>query len=79
VSVFDVAGNPAFPAGFEGLTGVAGGAAGAAAGTGVGGAAGAGAGFLTSTAGLITLGAVAVGITTIVIVTNGNEPKSASR
>ena len=74
MSVFDVAGNPAFPAGFEGLTGVA-----AAGGTGVGSAAGAGAGFLTSTAGLITLGAIAVGITTIVIVTNGNEPKSASR
>ena len=75
VSVFDVAGNPAFPAGFEGLTGVAA----AAGGTGVGSAAGAGAGFPTSTAGLITLGAIAVGITTIVIVTNGNEPKSASR
>jgi hypothetical protein len=76
VSVFDVAGNPAFPAGFEGITGVAGAAAG---GAGVGGAAGAGAGFLTSTAGLVTLGAVAVGITTIVIVTNGNEPASPSR
>src|SRR5207237_721231 len=74
VSVFDVAGNPAFPAGFEGLTGVA---AAASGGAGVGAAAGAGAGFLTSTAGLITLGAVAVGITTIVIVTSGNEPKSA--
>jgi hypothetical protein len=76
VSVFDVAGNPAFPAGFEGLTGVA---ASAAGGAGVGGAAGAGAGFLTSTAGLITLGAIAVGITTIVIATNGNEPNSPSR
>ena len=75
VSVFDVAGNAAFPAGFEGVTGVAA----AAVGGGVGGAAGAGAGFLTSTAGLVTLGAVAVGITTIVIVTNGNEPKSPSR
>ena len=75
VSVFDVAGNVAFPAGFEGVTGVAA----AAVGGGVGGAAGAGAGFLTSTAGLVTLGAVAVGITTIVIVTNGNEPKSPSR
>jgi len=76
VSVFDVAGNPAFPAGFEGLTGAAGAAAG---GAGVGAAAGAGGSFLTSTAGLITLGAVAVGITTVVIVTNGNEPKSPSR
>jgi len=76
VSVFDVAGNPAFPAGFEGVTGVT---AAAAGGAGVGGAAGAGAGFLTSTAGLITLGAIAVGITTIVIVTNGNEPQSPSR
>ncbi len=76
VSVFDVAGNPAFPAGFEGVTGVA---AAAAGGAGVGGAAGAGAGFLTSTAGLITLGAVAVGITTIVIVNNRNEPQSPSR
>ena len=75
VSVFDVAGNVAFPAGFEGVTGVAA----AAVGGGVGGAAGAGAGFLTSTAGLVTLGAVAVGITTIVIVTNGNDPTSPSR
>src|SRR5437870_10485897 len=59
VSVFDVAGNPAFPAGFEGVTGAG---AAAAAGGGVGAAAGAG-GFFTSTAGLITLGAVAVGVT----------------
>jgi hypothetical protein len=72
VSVFDVAGNPAFPVGFEGITGVA------AAGGGVGAAAGSG-NFFTSTAGLITLGAIAVGITTIVIVTNGNEPNSPSR
>src|SRR5438093_2024831 len=75
VSVFDVAGNPAFPAGFEGITGVA---AAAAGGAGAGAAAGAG-GFLTSTAGLITLGAIAMGITTIVIATNGNEPNSPSR
>ena len=75
MSVFDVAGNPAFPAGFEGVTGVAA----AGGGAGVGSAAGAGGGFLTSTAGLITLGAIAVGITTIVIVTNGNEPNSPSR
>ena len=75
VSVFDVAGNPAFPAGFEGITGVA---AAAAGGAGAGAAAGAG-GFLTSTAGLITLGSIAVGITTIVIATNGNEPNSPSR
>jgi hypothetical protein len=74
VSVFDVAGNPAFPAGFEGITGAgAAGAAGAAG--GVGGAAGAGAGFLTSTAGLITLGAIAVGVTTIVLVTNDSNPR----
>ena len=73
VSVFDVAGNPAFPAGFEGITGVAAGS------VGVGAAAGSGAGFLTSTAGLITVGAVAVGITTIVIATHGNEPQSPSR
>jgi len=73
VSVFDVAGNPAaFPVGFESFTGVA------AAGGGVGAAAGSG-NFFTTTAGLITLGAVAVGITTIVIVTNGNEPNSPSR
>jgi hypothetical protein len=76
VSVFDVAGNPAFPAGFEGLTGVAGAASG---GAGVGAAAGSGGSFLTSTAGLITLGALAVGITTVVIATNGNAPKSPSR
>jgi hypothetical protein len=75
VSVFDVAGNPAFPAGFEGITGVG---AAAAAG-GVGAAAGAG-GFFTSTAGLITLGAIAVGVTTVVIATHGgNEPTSPSR
>lgn len=79
VSVFDVAGNPAFPAGFEGVTGAGGAAAaGGAAGGGVGGAAGAG-GFFTSTAGLITLGAVAVGVTTVVLATRGNEPKSPSR
>jgi hypothetical protein len=80
VSVFDVAGNPAFPAGFDGVAGAAA-AASAGVGAGVGGAAGAaaGAGFITSTAGIITLGAIAVGVTTIVIVTNGNEPKSPSR
>jgi hypothetical protein len=72
VSVFDVAGSPAFPAGFEGITG-----AGAAT-AGVGTAAGSG-GFFRSTAGLITLGAIAVGVTTIVIATNGNEAKSGSR
>jgi hypothetical protein len=77
VSVFDVAGNPAFPAGFEGVTGAAAAAGGAGAAGGVGGAAGAGSGFLTSTAGLVTLGALAVGITTIVLVTNG--PASPSR
>lgn len=81
VSVFDVAGNPAFPAGFEGVTGAgaAAGVGGAAAGGGVGGAAGAGAGFFTTTAGLITLGAVAVGVTTIVIATRGDGVKSPSR
>jgi hypothetical protein len=72
VSVFDVAGNPAFPAGFEGVAGGV-----AAASAGVGAAAGSGAGFITSTAGLITLGAVAVGITAIVIATD--EPNSPSR
>jgi hypothetical protein len=75
VSVFDVAGNPAFPAGFEGITG----AGGAAAGGGVVAGAGGG-GFFTSKAGLITLGAIAVGVTTIVIATHGNnEPQSPSR
>lgn len=78
VSVFDVAGNPAFPAGFEGITGAAGAAGAAAAGGGGGAAAGAG-GFFTSTAGLISLGAVAVGVTTVVIATRGNEPQSPSR
>jgi hypothetical protein len=75
VSVFDVAGNPAFPAGFEGITG-----AGAAAAAGGAGAAAGSGGFLTSTAGLITLGAIAVGVTTVVIATHGgNEPTSPSR
>jgi len=80
VSVFDVAGNPAFPTGFDGITGAgaAAGAGGAAAGGGVGGAAGSGA-FFTSTAGLITLGAVAIGVTTIVIATRDNGAKSPSR
>lgn len=75
VSVFDVAGNAAFPAGFEGVTGAVAGV-GAATG-GVGGAAGAG-GFFTSTAGLITLGAIAVGVGTIIIISNDN-PQSPSR
>jgi hypothetical protein len=75
VSVFDVAGNAAFPAGFEGVTGAAA-AATAGGGAGVGAAAGAG-NFFTTTAGLITLGAIAVGVTTLVIVTN--EPNSPSR
>jgi hypothetical protein len=75
VSVFDVAGNAAFPAGFEGVTGAAA-AATAGGGAGVGAAAGAG-NFFTTTAGFITLGAIAVGVTTLVIVTN--EPNSPSR
>src|SRR3989442_5114337 len=45
VSGFDVAGNPAFPAGFEGVTGVAA----AGGGAGVGSAPWAGGGFLTCT------------------------------
>jgi len=80
VSVFDVAGNPVFPAGFEGVTGgvaAASGGVGVAASAGLGTAVGTGAGFITSTAGLITLGAFAVGITTIVIATA--EPNSPSR
>jgi len=80
VSVFDVAGNPVFPAGFEGVTGgmaAASAGLGADASSGLGAAVGAGAGFLSSTAGLITLGAFAAGITTIVIATD--EPKSPSR
>ena len=77
VSVFDVAGNAAFPAGFEGVTGAA--AVGAATG-GVGAAAGAG-GFFTSKAGLIALGAVAVGVGTLIVL-SGNDstrPQSPSR
>lgn len=65
VSVFDVAGNPALPAGFTGVAAVAAGGAGAA---------GAGA-FLTSTGGLVTLAAVAVGITTIVILATRSESR----
>jgi hypothetical protein len=76
VSVFDIAGNPAFPVGFEGITGAA--AAGVAP-VGVGGAAGAGAGFFGTTAGLITLGAVAVGIGTLIIVTQDDEVTSPAR
>jgi len=76
VSVFDVAGNPSFPAGFDGIAGAAAAGAGGAAGVGV--AAGAGGGFLTSNVGIMTLAAVAVGITTVVILTN-NGPQSPSR
>jgi hypothetical protein len=65
VSVFDVAGNPAFPAGFAGIMGATGAAGGAAA---VGAAAGGG--FLTSTAGIVTLAALGAGIATTVIVVN---------
>lgn len=75
VSVFDVAGNAAFPAGFEGITGAAAAGAGAAT-AGVGGAAGAG-GFFTSTAGMITLGAVAVGVGSVTI--SNDNPQSPSR
>jgi len=64
VSVFDVAGNPAFPAGFEGVMGAT-----AAGGAAVGAAAGGGS-FFTSTAGLITAGAIVAGVTTAVIVAN---------
>jgi hypothetical protein len=77
VSVFDVAGNAAFPAGFEGVTGAAALGAGAGAAGGVGGAAGAG-GFFTSTAGLIALGAVAVGVGTLVIISQDDSPSVAS-
>jgi hypothetical protein len=76
VSVFDVAGNAAFPAGFEGVTGAAAIAGGSG---GVGAAAGAGGSFFTTTAGFITLGAVAVGIGTVIIITQDDGPTSPSR
>jgi hypothetical protein len=76
VSVFDVAGNAAFPAGFEGVTGAAAIAGGSG---GVGAAAGAGGSFFTTTAGFITLGAIAVGVGTVIIVTQDDGPTSPSR
>jgi hypothetical protein len=73
VRVFDVAGNPAFPAGFGGVAG--------------GGpvcevarpVAAAGRNFFGTTTGLATLAAAGLGIAAIIIVSNDNQPTSPSR
>jgi hypothetical protein len=75
VSVFDVAGNAAFPAGFEGITGAA--VAAGAGGAGMGAAAGTGS-FFGTTAGLITLGAIGLGIGAVIIVSQDDDPSVAS-
>jgi hypothetical protein len=76
VRVFSVAGGTALPPGFTGVSSVV------AAGTGAGAAAAAGAvagGGISGKAIAIIGGAVAVGVTTIAIVTTENPPASPSR
>jgi hypothetical protein len=77
VRVFSVTGGTALPPGFTGVSSVVAagaGAAGAAAGTAAtAGAAGAGGAFLTSTAGIVTMAAVAVGVTAAVIVATDDD------
>jgi hypothetical protein len=78
VRVFAVSGGTALPPGFAGVSSVvaAGAGTGAAAGAG---AAAAGGSFLTSTAGIIVMGAAAVGVATVVIVsTSGSDNPPAS-
>jgi hypothetical protein len=78
VRVFAVGGGTAIPPGFFGVSSVvaAGAGTGAAA---AAGAAAAGGSFLTSTAGIVVMSAVAVGVTTAVIVsTSGSDNPPAS-
>jgi hypothetical protein len=82
VRVFSVGGGTALPAGFSGVSSVVAAGAGtgaAAAGAAAAGAAAAGGGFFGSTAGIIVLGAVAVGVGAIVIVSTDNPPASPSQ
>jgi hypothetical protein len=74
VRVFSVGLGTALPPGFTGVSSVAAGAAGAAAGAG---AAAAGGSVFTSTAGIIALSAVAVGVTAIIITNNGDNPPAS--
>ena len=80
VQVFSVNGGTALPAGFFGVSSVVAGAATGAAGAAGGAAAAGGGAFLTSTAGIIVLGAAAVGVGTVVIVstTGGSDNPPAS-
>jgi hypothetical protein len=76
VRVFSVSGGTALPPGFSGVSSVV--ASGTGAGTAVAGAATAGGGISGTT--LAIVGAVAVGIGTVVLVTKGeNPPASPSR
>jgi hypothetical protein len=83
VRVFSVSGGTALPPGFFGVSSVVAGGAGAgAAGAAAGAAAAGGGSFLTSTAGILTMAAVAVGVTTIVVVSTNdsdNPPASPTR
>ena len=83
VLVYSVSGGTALPPGFFGVSSViAAGAGAGAAGAAVGAAAAGGGAFLTSTAGIIVMGAVAVGVGTVVIVSTGgsdNPPASPTR
>ena len=80
VRVFAVTGGTALPPGFTGVASVVAAGAGTGAAAGAAAAAGGGAGaFLTSTAGIITMAAVAVGVTTAVVVAGEDEPASPSR
>lgn len=75
VQVFSLTGSTAVPPGFSGVSSVLA----AGAGTGAAAATGAGAGsFLTSTGGLILMGAAVVGIATAIVVSGGEEPPPAS-
>ena len=75
VEVYSLTGSTAVPPGFSGVSLMLA----AGAGTGAAAATGAGAGsFLTSTGGLILMGAAVVGIATAIVVSGGEEPPPAS-
>jgi len=79
VRVFSVSGGTALPPGFFGVSSVVAAGAGAGGAAAVGAAAAGGGSFFASTTGIIVMGAVAVGVGTVVIVsTGGSENPPAS-
>jgi hypothetical protein len=76
VQVFSTTGTTALPPGFTGVASVLSGTTGAAAAATGAGATGS---FITSTGGLVLIGAAAIGVATAVVVTTGgNEPPPVS-